>query len=47
MPTAKSKTDTPEQPNEPDLFDKDKLEADENEADFDVEETNKKEDTSK
>lgn len=34
---------TPEPPNEPDLFDEDKLEADEAEADFDVEETNKKE----
>lgn len=34
---------TPEPPSEPDLFDEDKLEADEAEADFDVEETNKKE----
>jgi hypothetical protein len=34
---------TPEPPSEPDLFDEDKLEADEAEADFDAEETNKKE----
>ena len=45
--TAKKTAKTPEPPNEPpnepDVFDEDKLEADEAEADFDAEETNKKE----
>jgi hypothetical protein len=42
-----AKSNAPQQPDEPDVFDEDKLEADEVEADFDVEETNKKEETSK
>jgi hypothetical protein len=41
--TAKKTAKTPEPPNEPDVFDENKLEADEAEADFDAEETNKKE----
>lgn len=38
-----TKSSTPEQPNEPDVFEEENVNASEAEADFDVEESNAKE----